>query len=222
MSAKYDHELGMHPVDCASLTPPLDRRRARTPGWRDSSGNGLLPFCAAVKTTTPLRFGLPFVISFALLMGGFEATRGTAFERFVVERLILVPTTELINTVTPHEQVQLIGRTITAPSGSSLRVTRGCEGIEMFLLLIAAIAAFPASLKRRVQGLLLGSLLAYILSVTRLMILHYILRYSPTLWETLHGFLLPLGPVVLMALFFLRWSSPPNTPASPDQATHAT
>jgi exosortase family protein XrtM len=171
--------------------------------------------------TSPLRFGLTFVIGFAILMGGFEAVRGTAFERFVVETLILEPTTVLINTVTPNEHVQLVGRTLVSPGGSSLRVTRGCEGIEMFLLLIAAILAFPASLKRRAQGLLFGSLLAYVLSVTRLMLLHYILRYNPTLWEALHGLILPLGPVVLMSIYFLRWSYSAGVTGSANQATHA-
>jgi len=170
-------------------------------------------------TTTPLRFGFLFVIGFSLLMGGFEAARGTAFEHFVVETLILKPTTSLINFLTPQEHVELIGRTIASSSGS-LRVTRGCEGIEMFLLLIAAVLAFPTTLKRRAQGLLFGSVLAYILSVSRLMILHYVLRYSPGLWGALHGLILPLGPVVLMALFFLRWSSAPLQTIG--SATHAT
>jgi hypothetical protein len=53
----------------------------------------------------------------------------------------------------------------------------------MFLMLAAGILAFPATWKRRAQGLLLGSMLAYVLSVTRLMALHYILRYSPRAWE---------------------------------------
>jgi hypothetical protein len=77
--------------------------------------------------------------------------RGTAFERFVVETAILKPTTTLINTITLHEHVQLAGRVLVSPS---LRVTRGCEGIEIFLMLVAAIGAFPAGLKRRAQGLL--------------------------------------------------------------------
>jgi exosortase family protein XrtM len=170
-----------------------------------------------------LRFALTFLIAFTILMGSFEASRGTAFERFVVETIILRPTTALINTVTPQEHVQLIGRTLASPGGSGLRVTRGCEGIEMFLLLIAAIIAFPASPARRLKGLLLGSLLAYALSITRLMLLHYILRYSPTLWESLHGLILPLGPLVVMALFFSRWSSVVALVRPPDQAaTHAT
>jgi exosortase family protein XrtM len=154
---------------------------------------------------TPIAFALKFILYFALLFSAFEASRGSAFERFVVEDLILVPTTALINGVTPREHATLVGRVISSP-GSNLNVTRGCEGVEMILLLVAGIVAFPTSWKRRAQGLLLGSMVAYFLSVARLMALHYILNYSPSAWEALHGLVLPLAPIVLMALFFLRWS----------------
>jgi exosortase family protein XrtM len=153
-------------------------------------------------------------------MGAFEASRGTAFERFVVEDLILVPATSLINAVTPQEHVALVGRAIVSP-GANLRVTRGCEGVEMFLMLVAGILAFPATFKQRVQGLLLGSMLAYALSVARLMTLHYVLRYSPDAWEALHGLVLPLGPIILMALFFMRWSAASAAALPPDVSPHA-
>jgi exosortase family protein XrtM len=159
------------------------------------------------STSTPLGFALKFIVCFAVLFGAFEASRGSAFERFVVEDLILVPTTALINTVAPNEHAQLnAGRVMSSPR-SNLHVTRGCEGIEMFLLLVAGILAFPARWKWRLQGLLFGSILAYVLSVTRLMVLHYILRYNPSAWEALHGLVLPLGPIILMALFFMRWTA---------------
>lgn len=158
------------------------------------------------KAQSPFAFALKFILYFALLFGAFEASRGSAFERFAVENLILVPTTALINAVTPQEHATRVGRVISSP-GSNLNVTRGCEGVEMFLLLIAGILAFPATWKRRAQGLLVGSMLAYALSIARLMALHYILRYSPNAWESLHGLVLPLGPIVFMALFFLRWSA---------------
>ncbi len=166
-----------------------------------------IPLYMRESTPTPLGFAVKFVICFAVLFGAFEASRGSAFERFIVEDLILVPTTALINVVTPNEHAQLsAGRVISSP-GSNLHVTRGCEGIEMFLLLVAGIVAFPASWKHRLQGLLFGSILAYVLSVARLMGLHYILRYSPGAWEALHGLVLPLGPIILMALYFMRWSA---------------
>jgi exosortase family protein XrtM len=171
-----------------------------------------------------LGFGLRFALFFALLMTAFEASRGTAVERFLVDDLILTPTAHVINAVTPGEHVALVNRTLVSAQGQGARlhVTRGCEGIEMFLLLISAIAAFPASLKRRLQGFLLGSALAYVLSVARLMVLFYILQHWPEAWENAHGLILPLGPILLMALFFLRWSSPgtPTPPANRDP--HAT
>jgi exosortase family protein XrtM len=153
-------------------------------------------------------------------MGSFEASRGTAFERFIVEDLILLPTKSLINTLTPQEHVALVGRAVVSP-GANLRVTRGCEGVEMFLMLAAGILAFPATFKQRVRGLLLGSLLAYALSVGRLMSLHYVLRYSPNAWEALHGLVLPLGPIILMALFFMRWSAASAAALPPDPRPHA-
>jgi hypothetical protein len=57
--------------------------------------------------------------------------------------------------------------------------------------------------------LLAGTALAYVLSVLRLMALYYTLRYSPSAWEALHGLVLPLAPIAVMALFFLRWSAGP-------------
>ncbi len=158
---------------------------------------------------TPLLFAFKFLVLFAALFGAFEASRGTAFESFVVEDALLRPTVGLINAVTPGEHAMLVARSIRSPGGASLHVIRGCEGIELFLMLVAAIVAFPASLARRLQGLLTGSLLAWVLSVARLMALYYILRYSPAAWEALHGLVLPLGPIVLMGFFFLRWSSTP-------------
>jgi exosortase family protein XrtM len=169
--------------------------------------------------TSPLRFGIRFAIGFALLMGAFEASRNSAFEHFLVVDAILVPTTHLIDALTPSEHIQLIDRTIASP-GSSLRITRGCEGIEMFILLTAAILAFPASFKSRLQGLFYGAILAYVLSISRLVALHYALRYSPGTWETLHGLVAPLGPIVLMGLFFMRWSA--SASRSAPSATCAT
>jgi exosortase family protein XrtM len=153
-------------------------------------------------------------------MGCFEASRGTAFERFIVEDLILAPTVSLIDALTPQEHVQLVGRAMVSP-GPTLRVTRGCEGVEMFLMLAAGILAYPATLRRRTQGLLLGSILAYALSVGRLMALYYVLRYSPNAWEALHGLVLPLGPVSLMALYFMRWTAADAAAPAPDPGPHA-
>ena len=174
------------------------------------------PTARPAPHATPARFALLFILTFAALFGAFEASRGSAFERFVVETLILAPTVDLINLLTPQESAHLTGDRVIASAGSNLHVTRGCEGIEMFLLLVAGIIAFPAGARSRLWGLLLGSLLAYTLSVARLLALHYILSYSPQAWEALHGLVLPLAPIFIMGLFFLDWSGRAMRPLAPD------
>jgi len=78
----------------------------------------------------------------------------------------------------------------------------------MLMLLIAGILAFPADAKRRLEGLLVGFVLVYVLTLARLSALHFALRYSPGAWDELHGLILPFGPVLLIALYFLRWTAP--------------
>jgi exosortase/archaeosortase family protein len=157
-----------------------------------------------VKPPPALAFAIKFALFFALLMGAFEASRGSAFERFLVETCILEPTTYLLNAL-GSEHAQLAGRTLSM-TGANLRVTRGCEGVEMFLILVAGILSYPASGLRRAQGLLIGGALAYVLAVARLMALLFILRYSPAAWQALHGLILPLAPIVLIAMYFMIWS----------------
>jgi exosortase/archaeosortase family protein len=160
-----------------------------------------------MKSFSPtIGFALRFVLYFSLLTGAFEASRGTTFERYLVEDCILKPTVGLVHFIVPQEDIQLVGRTIASPS-SHLRITRGCEGVEIFLLLTAAIAAFPAGWKARAWGLGVGFAISYLLSVVRLVALHFTLRYSSSAWEALHGLVLPLGPIVLVTLYFLRWTA---------------
>jgi exosortase family protein XrtM len=171
-------------------------------------------------TITPLRFALRFALIFGLLFAAFEASRGSRFEEFIIHDLTLVPTAALINWAVPAEAVHLEDRTLVT-TGSKLRVTRGCEGVEMFLLLAAGILAFPAALNRRARGFAVGAALAYVLTVARLMALHFTLHHSPAAWDLLHGLVLPLGPVLLIALYFFWWTGQTASAPAPRTARHA-
>lgn len=166
-------------------------------------------------------FALKFGVLFAVLMGAFEASRGTAVERFLVVDCILRPATALIRVVDYNDQVQLIGRTISS-ARSRLNVTRGCEGIEIFLLLAAAILSFPARWSSRAWGLAAGLLLAYVLSLSRLLALHFTLRYLPGGWESLHGFVLPLAPILLTMMYFMSWTGRQHPQPSSESMSGAT
>lgn len=173
--------------------------------------------------STPLAFGLKFLLVFVVLAAAFEATRGTTFERVAVEDLVLKPTAALIDRVTGGAPTRVDGRTLVS-GATRLHVIRGCEGIELFLLLAAGILAYPAPWARRIRGMAVGFALAFALSVLRLTALDCTLRFAPGAWEALHGLVLPLAPVLILMLYFSRWTSPGDSNArSPDlqQESHA-
>lgn len=137
----------------------------------------------------------------------------------VIDGLVLSPTAQVINFLSPADPVHLEGRSLVS-SGSRLRITRGCEGVEMLMLLAAGILAFPAAAQHRAKGLVIGGALVYVLTVARLLLLHYTLQWSPGAWQALHGLILPLAPVILVALYFLHWSAAVSASRS-DAVAHA-
>jgi exosortase family protein XrtM len=154
----------------------------------------------------PLRFALLFLAYFGVMMGAFEATRGTAIEAFAVEGLFLMPTSSIINTATPAEAVRVEGRALRSPR-VNLRIIRGCEGVETVLMLVAAVLAFPATWRRRFTGVLVGGSLAYGLSLARILLLYYGLRYSHATYAAVHGLIAPLLPIAFIGLYFSAWSA---------------
>src|ERR1700736_2893050 len=127
---------------------------------------------------TLVRFACVFAVAFALQFAAFEASRGSHFEKIVIDDLALTPTAALINWFAPAEAVRVDGPSLTPPT-SVLRITRGCEGLEMLLLLTAGILAFPTSTRHRARGFCVGLIIVYALTIARLVLLHFTLLYSP-------------------------------------------
>ena len=142
-------------------------------------------------------------------------------QKIVIDDLTPGPTAALINWFAPAEAVRVDGRSLTT-SNSVLRITRGCEGVEMLLLMIAGILAFPASARHRAREFCVGLVIVYSLTIARLVLLHFTLRYSPDAWNRLYGLVLRLGPVLLIALYFLHWSAAGTKMAERTEALHAT
>ena len=74
-----------------------------------------------------------------------------------------------------------------------------------------AAAGIQQSATARAHGFLVGFVVAYALSISRLLALHFTLRYAPAAWEALHGLVLPLGPVVIVGLYFMHWTADPGS-----------
>jgi exosortase family protein XrtM len=153
-----------------------------------------------------------FALAYCVLYVGFLSLRGGPVERWVVHDAVVAPAAALARFAEPSSSARANGNRIESPAGS-LIVQSGCEGVDALILLWAAIAAFPATVRMKCHGFLLGTLLVYGLNEMRLVVLliasH---RYKP-LFEALHGYVAPTLMVLAISLYFLRWAWPlPATP----------
>lgn len=81
---------------------------------------------------------LVFLSLFFILQMGYGASRGSAFEHFVIGDLTVVPSAALIKLLTPSIPVQALGNQLLAPGGR-ITVLKGCEGTEITFMLAAVL-----------------------------------------------------------------------------------
>jgi exosortase family protein XrtM len=163
---------------------------------------------------------LIFLSVFFILQMSYDACRGSDFEHFILGDLTVSPAAALINLLTPTVQVKALGNQLIAPGGG-ITVLKGCEGTEIVFMLMAAFAAIVMPWRRRLAGLGIGILLVFCLNQLRLLLLFYVYRSEPSLFNLLHGTVTPIVLVLCVALYALYWmgdsrgSLQPNAPANP-------
>jgi exosortase H (IPTLxxWG-CTERM-specific) len=124
---------------------------------------------------------------------------------------LIVPFTEQIARVSAAV-LQLLGQPVTASStiitseAFSVAINNGCNGVEAMILLGAAILAFPASISRRVGGVLGGIVLIQLLNLVRVVSLYLIGRYHYSLFQLFHTTVWQIVIITLTIVMFLLWS----------------
>jgi exosortase H (IPTLxxWG-CTERM-specific) len=134
---------------------------------------------------------------------------------------VIVPFTEaiargsgvLLNAI--GQQVTVRG-TIVSSTRFGVNINNGCNGVEAMLILLASIVAFPASMKARVTGLLLGALAVQLLNAIRIVSLYLLGAYQPKLFDLFHTAVWQIVIIMAAIGFFLVWSArvAPNRLAS--------
>jgi exosortase H (IPTLxxWG-CTERM-specific) len=106
--------------------------------------------------------------------------------------------------------------TVVSSSRFGVNINNGCNGVEAMLILLASIVAFPASLKARVTGLLLGALAVQVLNAVRIVSLYLLGAYHPRLFDLFHTAVWQIVIIMAAIGFFLVWSArvAPNRLAS--------
>ena len=104
------------------------------------------------------------------------------------------------------EEVRVVGTTITSPR-FGVNINNGCNGVEAMLILLASIVAFPASMKARVAGLLLGAVVVHLLNFIRIVSLYLLGAYQPRLFDLFHTAVWQIVIILAAIGFFLVWSA---------------
>lgn len=151
------------------------------------------------------RGGIRFVLLFALLFGVLQLalvkTRAP-----VADWLVAAPAGWVLARALPEDSVAVHANEVYS-TRVRLNVLPGCEGTELFFLLIAGVLAFPARWRPKVAGLALGLPLVFALNVVRVAALYVTVRNFPAWFELVHAYLAPTAFVALLGVFFWGWTA---------------
>jgi len=175
-----------------------------------ASGIPYLPdgYCAGETSRRPwpvyVRIAL-FIACYASLQALYARCSGTAVEQFFLVTSGSESAAVLINLLQPALHAQAVGSRLTAPGGGGVNIGNGCEGTDIYILLVAAFAAVPLSWRRRVSGLGLGLALGFLLNQARIVALFHAYRSDHAWFDTLHTTVAPVLLVIAIALYFHAW-----------------
>jgi len=92
-------------------------------------------------------------------------------------------------------------------TGFAVAIAPGCNGIEAVIVLLAAILAYPATIKDKLLGISIGIIAIQLMNIVRIISLFYLGQYNETLFDWAHSYIwqaLIMLDVLIVYLFWLR------------------
>lgn len=163
----------------------------------------LHPFIEKIKKWRAKYTLIIFLCVFALLMILFYAFYLNPW----LEKTLFTP---LVNSyaLLSGRVLSILGYTNTVSGDTigstwlSISIFKGCDAIEPMALFIAGILAFPASIRNKLLGLLVGLLCLYVLNLIRIVTLFLVGIYHYKYFETMH---LTIWQVIYIILTIGLW-----------------
>lgn len=90
-------------------------------------------------------------------------------------------------------------------SGFGVRIERGCNGLEAIIILFSAIFAFPAPLKNKFIGFVIGFFAIQLLNLVRIISLFYLGQWNYTAFEWFHLYLWQALIILDALVVWLVW-----------------
>ena len=113
-----------------------------------------------------LKFIAGFILFFLIGQAGNYFLRRYAGD-MVIHSLNAVPASVIINLLTPDEKTVARDIRICGPN-VSMMIKRGCEGSEGMVLVLAAVLAFPAGIRKKLTAVLIGIIIVYVANLSRI------------------------------------------------------
>jgi exosortase H (IPTLxxWG-CTERM-specific) len=92
-----------------------------------------------------------------------------------------------------------------ASTGFGVRIERGCNGVEAMIILFAAIFAFPAPLKNKMMGFVIGFFAIQVLNIVRIVSLFYLGQWNQVAFEWFHLYLWQALIIMDALVVWLVW-----------------
>jgi exosortase H (IPTLxxWG-CTERM-specific) len=100
----------------------------------------------------------------------------------------------------------VVADTVIRSPRFAVNVENGCNGVEAMILLIAAMAAFPASWKAKVFGIVTGIIAIQLLNLVRVTSLFWLGETYPKVFDMVHTAVWQSAIILVSLAFFVVWS----------------
>jgi exosortase H (IPTLxxWG-CTERM-specific) len=119
-----------------------------------------------------------------------------------LNRFIAVVSTSILN---------LLGTAASASANNimsgeaSVKIKEGCNGVYATMIFLAGIVAYPTSLRKKLIGVVLGTIALFIVNLVRVLSLFYLSAFFPELFDEAHLYIWQFAIIIIGGLFWLVW-----------------
>ena len=128
------------------------------------------------------------------------------------EKYVILPFTSFIADVsvwiiqTFDDNVMSISNVIRdKTTGFGVRIERGCNGVEAVIILFAAIFSFPAPIRHKIIGFVIGFFAIQALNLVRIVSLFYLGQWNQVAFEWFHLYLWQALIIMDALVVWLVW-----------------
>lgn len=152
---------------------------------------------------------LLWLLLYTALLMAYNFTYQTT-SRILIHQFQVAPAARILSWLNPAERISTEGVSISSPR-VRLDLMRGCDGVEAWVILLAAMLVFPMPWRHRLAGVFWGSMVVFGLNLTRIVSLYQIALHRPQWFGVAHGPIWQTLMTVAAALFAWLWitGSPP-------------